>query len=338
MKTVASDRHFNTILTSASVCAINRNQKYVYGNVSPILPVNNLSDNYASYDLDSWYRSQMQKRAPGTSAAQADFSVNFDSTYQCAQYALLVRIPDEVRRNADSIFKIDKDYTDFLTMQMMLFKEKMAANTYFKSGVWGTEYNGVAEKPGENQFIQFNLADSKPIEFFSQVLDDMEEKTGGFRPNSITFPRRVFTAIKNNPEIADRIKYGTSTKAGAAYVTPEAIAALLEVDEVKVMSATENIKAESGNKKTDAELKFINDDAVLIQYKANPATNVAMATACRTFQWTGLAGAKKGHRVLKYRDENTKRSDIIEIESCFVNEVTCKDMGVLLTNCLSKAA
>ncbi|WP_416431332.1 hypothetical protein [Piscirickettsia salmonis] len=277
----------------------------------------------------------MQKRAPGTTAAQADISYNFDNTYKCEQYALLVRIPDEVRKNADSVVKLDKDYTDFLTMQMLLFKEKQAADYYFKSGTWSTEYQGVASAPKANQFIQFNQENSTPIEFIANLLDDIEEKTGGFRPNSITMPRRVFTALKNNAEIVDRVKYNGGTKGGASYVTPQAIAALLEVDEMNVMSATENIKAESANKAT--ELKFINNNAVLLQYKANPATNVAMATACRTFQWTGLTGAKNGHRILKYRDNNSNHSDIIEIQSCFTNEVTCKDFGVLLTDCISSS-
>ncbi|QGP57368.1 hypothetical protein PsalMR5_04887 (plasmid) [Piscirickettsia salmonis] len=333
---IPSDLHFNSILTSASVCAVNKNQKYVHGRVSPTLPVSNLSDNYMSYELANWYRSQMQKRAPGTTAAQADISYNFDNTYKCEQYALLVRISDEVRKNADSIIKLDKDYTEFLTMQMLLFKEKQAADYYFKSGTWGTEFQGITGNLEPNQFIQFDQADSTPIEFISNLLDDMEEKTGGFRPNSLTMSRRVFTAIKNNPEIVDRVKYNGGTKDGASYVTPKAIAALLEIDEINVMSATENIKAESANKAT--ELKFINNNSMLLQYKANPATNVAMATACRTFQWTGLTGAKNGHRILKYRDNNSNHSDIIEIQSCFTNEITCKDFGVLLTNCISEAA
>ncbi|QGN96816.1 hypothetical protein Psal006a_03470 (plasmid) [Piscirickettsia salmonis] len=53
--------------------------------------MSNLSDNYMSYDLANWYRSQMQQRAPGTTAAQADISYNFDNTYKCEQYALLVQ-------------------------------------------------------------------------------------------------------------------------------------------------------------------------------------------------------------------------------------------------------
>ncbi|ODN41234.1 hypothetical protein [Piscirickettsia litoralis] len=335
MRTVESDTHYSSILTSASVCAVNKNQKYVHANVSPILPVNHMSDKYMSYELASWYRSQMQKRAPGNLSAEADIAYNLDNSYICEQYGLRVRIPDEIKRNADSIFQLHRDYTDFLTMQMLLFKEKMAADYYFKTGVWETELQGVAKTPGDNQFIQFDQADSKPIEIINDLLDDMEEKSGGFRPNSLTIPRRVFTKIKNNEEIVDRVKYsGASTKGGAAYVTAEAIAALLEIDEVNVMSATENIKAESANKQTDLSLKFINQNSMLLQYKANPSTNAAMATACRTFQWKGLPGAKKGHAVLKYRDINGKDSDIIEIRSWFDNKITCPQMGALLTNCI----
>lgn len=328
-----SDAHVNTVLTSASVCEVNTNQNYVHDSISPILPVAHTSDEYIIYNRASWMRSQMKKRAPGTVAAEAEFDFSKE-LYKCEQYALLARITDEDRANADSIFELDKNTALFLTQQMLLFKEKKACSDYFRPSVWATEMEGIASgTPKSNQFIQFNQANSSPIETMNNILDDIEEKTGGFRPNSLTMPRRVFTALKNNEEIIDRVKYNGATKGGASYVSAQAIAELLEVDEIKIMNATQNIEAEKVGDNLD--LKFINNDSILLQYKSKAATNSRIATACRTFQWKGLYGAKKGHRVLKYRNEDT-HSDIVEIQSCFVNKVTCPDMGVLMTNCIGE--
>ena len=59
------------------------------------------------------------------------------------------------------------------------------------------------------------------------------------------------------------MKYNGATEGGASYVSAQAIAELLEVDEIKIMNATQNIEAEKVGDNLD--LKFINNDNRIIK-------------------------------------------------------------------------
>src|SRR5690606_21079802 len=89
---------------------------YVADVVFPRVPSAKQSDYYATWPIEDLLRSNMQRRAPGTRAHQADYTVSKDSFF-CDVWALAHYIDDQERANADEPFDEDRDATVFLTEQ-----------------------------------------------------------------------------------------------------------------------------------------------------------------------------------------------------------------------------
>jgi hypothetical protein len=99
--------------------------------------------------------------------------------------------------------------------------------------VWGTDRTGVASAaPTGNQFLQWDNAGSTPIEDVTSQIIAFRELTG-YAPNTMVIGAYVLQALRNHPEILDRIKY---TERGI--VTEDLIASLLGVEKILVSYAT----------------------------------------------------------------------------------------------------
>lgn len=320
----AADLHINVPLTNVSVAYMQSADSYIADKVFPRLPVDKQSNLFTKYSKSDWRRSDVQRRAPSTESAGTGWNTTADQ-YFAHVYAVHKDIDDQTRANADSVWNLDRDSTEFITNQHLLKRDIDWTNSYFKSGVWATEKTGVASAPSTNQFLQWDQASSDPIGDVAQWIIDFRQLTG-FAPNVCVMGPYVMKALKQHPDILDRIKY---TQKGI--VTEDLIATLFDVDELFVSYAT---KA-TGPQIPDAALQdaaasysFVGDAKGLLFAYAPSSPSLLTPSAGYTFTWKGyMGGNSMGVKVSKFRMQHIK-SDRVEAEQSYDMKVVCADMGL----------
>lgn len=322
-----SDLHLNQPLTNVSVAYIQKADAFIATKVFPIVQVQKQSDLYWKYSKSDWRRTDVERRAPSTETPGVGWNVDTD-TYFAHVYGVHKDIDDQLRANADSNFRLDSDATSFVTNQLLLKRDIDWAATYFKTGVWGTDYTGVGANPTGNQFLQWQLATSDPISQLATLQINFIQQTG-FKANTMVMGANVLKALKNHPGIIDRIKY---TQKGI--VTTDLIATLFDVDKILVSYATVSTGPQIPDAKAQdlaASYGFIaNPNGVLLCYTPS-SPSIMQPAAGYTFTWNGyLNGNSQGIRISRFRQEAI-RSDRIEGEMTYDMRTISKDVGVFLS-------
>jgi hypothetical protein len=320
-----SDLHVNVPLTNVSIAYIPNAGDYVCQKVFPKVPVQKQSDMYWKWSKSDWRRTDVVKRAPGTESAGVGWNYTTDQ-YFAHVYAIHRDIDDQVRANADSNFNLDSDSTKFLTNQMLLKRELDWTNSYFKTGVWATEYTGVASGVGAGEFLQWNDAASDPIKDVTDWKNQYRLLTG-YQPSFMVMGADVMKELKSHPDIIDRIKY---TQRGV--VTDDLLASLFDIPKILVSYASQVVSDVRINdaKAQDAAAtyEFIADTKSMLLGYAPPAPSLLTPSAGYTFTWNGYHGGNsEGIRMKNFRMEHIA-SDRIECEMTYDMKVVAADMGV----------
>lgn len=323
MNPTASDVHYNVPLTNISIAYL-RDVGGIADSVFPNIPVTNQSNVYWKYNRDDWNRIEAQERAPGTESVGSGWRMSTD-TYYARVYAFHKDVDDQTRANQDNQFNLDRDAATFVTRNLNLKKEKLWVDTFFRTGVWGTEYAGVAAAPGAGQFLRWDNDASTPIEDILTWMLTMEQATGGWRPNVLVIGPQVELALLKHPDFLDRIKY---TQTGV--LTMQLVASMLGVDRVLVPRVVYNT-ANEGATETNT---FMYGKAMLLCY-SNPNPSPLTPSAGYTFSWTGYLGAgAMGNRISSFRMPAIK-SDRIEGEMAFDQKLVAADLGIFLSAAVS---
>ena len=310
----SSDVHVDAILSNMTVAFMQEAYAFVAGRAFPTVNVQKQTDKYFTYSQADFFRDQVQRRADGTESAGTGYSLS-TATYNAEVYALHKDIGDQTRANADIPLNMDMDATRFLSQQMLIRQEVQWASDAFTTGVWGTDAT-----PG----TLWDAASSTPIADVETAKNTVLTNTG-YVPNTVIMSYKVFSALVDNSDIVDRIKY-TSQES----VTEELLARLFGVDRVLIMAATYNTAAEGAT----ASYSLVGDKDVLVCYTpANPGLMVP--SAGYNMVWTGVSsGLGTGAAVSRYRIEERK-ADRIEIEAAFDFKVVSTALGYFLSNCTS---
>lgn len=317
---VPSDLHVSTPLTNVSVAYIQSADRFIADRVFTNIPVQKQSDQYYKYDKGDWFRTDVQKRAPGTPSVGSDWRISRD-TYYADVWAIHKDIDDQMRGNADNIFNLDRDATTFLTNQCLLRRDKEWITRYFTTGVWDTNVVGVGAAPGAGQVLQWSVANSTPIEDIYAQRIAMLEKTG-YMPNTLVLGARVWQILANHAEIIERVKY---TQAG--FVTEELVARAFGVDRILIAYATEN----TANEFATASFSFMAGKHAFLCY-SNPTPSLLQPSAGYTFSWNGYMGASAfGVRIKRFRMEENS-SDRVEAEMAFALKAVSTDLGTFFQN------
>lgn len=314
------DVHVNKPLSNISIAFMQDQGQFIADRVFPNIPVPQQSDRYYTYDRGYFNRDEMEERAPGAESSGSGYSVDNTPTYYAKVYAFHHDVPDQIRANVDSVIQPDSDAAKLISLKALIKREKLWVAKYFVPSVWTNDYAGVAAAPGANQVLQWNDANSTPIEDVTAAITRVLQSTG-FAPNKLVIGRQVWDALKNHPDIIDRVKYG-QTAPGAAKISLQALADLFEVQEIMVMNAIENTAKEGQT----ASHAFIGGKRALLVY-APPSPGLQVPTAGYTFSWNGFLGASAlGGRVKKFRMEHLE-SDRVEIQMAFDQKLVSADLG-----------
>lgn len=330
---LAGDVHVNVPLTAISIAFMQKPEGFVADKVFPSVPSDKQGNRYFVYSRADFNRDTMQKRAPGTESAGDGWRVDNTPSFFCDVWALHKDIEDQVRSNADSPLDMDRDTTLYLSQKALLNREVNWASNYFSTGIWtgaNVDVTGVSASPAGNTVLQWNDANATPIIDVRINNDKIHLKTG-YRANKLILGRQVWSKLEDHGTITDRIKYGASPGA-PAIITKQAVAALMEIDEVMVMDAIKNTGAESNSAtlNTNESNSFIGGKAALLVYAA-PSASLMVPSGGYTFNWTGMSSAGPlGQRIKRFRMEPLE-SDRVEVQQAYAQKLVAAEMGVFFT-------
>ena len=310
----STDVHVDAILTQMSVAYMQEAFAFVASRAFPQVSVAKQSDKYFVYDQADFFRDQVQRRADGTQSAGTGYSLS-TASYSAEVYALHKDIGDQTRANADAPLDMDMDATRFLTQQMLIRQEVEWAASAFTTGIWGNDVT-----PG----TLWSAAGSTPIADVETAKNAVLTDTG-YVPNTVIMSYKVFSALMDNADIVDRIKY-TSQES----VTEDLLARLFNVDRVLIMAGTYNTAA---NGATASYSQIGDRDALVCYTPANPGLMVP--SAGYTMVWNGVSsGFGTSSAISRFRME-AEKADRIEIESAWDTKIVSSALGYFLSNCVA---
>ena len=324
-----ADIHIDKALTNISVKYMQDPANFIADKVFPSVPVQKQSDRYFRYHRDDWFRDDAKLRAMGTESAGGDYDIDNTPSYFCQKYAFHRDIFEEERANSDDPLTPDATAVEFVVGKILLNKENNWTRTFFQPGVWAQDYVG-----GTDVVRWDNYASSDPIKDISAASTNMAEVTGQ-RPNVLVLGRHVYDALRQHPDILDRIKF---TQKGI--ITADLLAAFFDLDKILVCNAIQNTRPKQGKPQTvgqppeDAhDMSFIQGNHAGLFYTA-PTPRLQHATAGYTFTWVGLMGANAlGGRINRFSmpmlGMGTER---IECELAYDMKVVASDMGAFFSN------
>ncbi|HSE44677.1 MAG TPA: major capsid protein [Gemmatimonadales bacterium] len=315
-----SDVHVNRPLTNLSVAFMQRADAFLAATVFPRVPVDKRSNLYFTYDRTFWFRSDAQRRAPGTESAGGAYGIT-TASYSADRWAFHKDIDDPTRENADEALNLDREATEYVAAQLMLRQEIDWAAKYFKTGVW-TGAPTVATK--------WDDAASTPIEDINGQSRAIESITG-YYPNSLVLGRKTFDNLRQHPDLIDRIKYSAGP-GNPAIVNEQTMAQLFGVERVMVAKAVQNTAAEG----VPGSYSYVVDQkSALLVYTAG-SPGLMTPTAGYTFTWSGAPGANNGFgvRIKRFRME-WRESDRVEGEFWYDQKVVAADLGSFFNGVVS---
>jgi len=319
------DVHVDTLLTGISVAYMNTADKFVADIVFPRVPVTQRSGKYATYSKADFLRDEMKYRAPGSVSAGGGFRTS-TATYFAEVFGFHVDVDDQTVANATSPFEPVRDATQYITQKELIKREVDFVSNFFTTSVW-TGGKKVAGTNGDlvagTDFTAWDDASSTPIEDVQNQIAEVESATG-ILPNTLVVNRRVAMALRNHPDIVDRIKYTSGNPVGE-----DIIARLLGVDRFLVAAGVKNSAAEGLTNSSDY---IAGNNALLVYSAASPS--LMNPSGGYTFVWSGLTGSQDGRRIKRYRLEEYS-SDRVEIEAAWDMKVVAADTGAFFQNCVS---
>lgn len=320
-------------LTNMSMAFFANASDYVATSIFPICPVDLSTGYYYIYNKGDLARDHVHRKPKFGKVAPAQMG-HTDSTYRCEVDQIIVGI-DQIgaqnyqRSNVPPSIDPKRAKNRFVVDQQLLHLDITFANSFFKTGVWENEFEGIASgaTAGGSQFIKFSDANSDPIKFFDARKRQIR-LDGRRTPNKLTLGYDTFLALKEHPDLLERVKYTGST-ANPAQVNERVLAELFGVDEIKVLYATYNA-AEEGQ---DDDMQFICEpDGALLSY-TTPSPRIDEPSAGYIFTWDML---RNGNFMATdtFEGEGGTHSEFMEGLLSTDMRKTCDDLACYMKKCV----
>ena len=316
----ASEQHVDTLLTDLSVQFNIEPDYFVADRVFPRVASPKQSNKYATFTQADTFRDSMQLRVDGTESAGQGYRVSTDSFF-CDVFAAHIDVGDQAVAAADSAFEPAANATRNLVTWERIKREREFESEFFTASgaVWtgGTSTDPTAASLS----AAWDNPASTPIEDLHEQANSILTKTGKV-PNTLVINYLGWTALKNHPDIVDRIKH---TSAGP--VTADILARYLFDDpngRILISKAPENTAAEG----LSASYASILGNHALLVYSA-PSPGLATISGGYTFYWSDYPGSSDGRRIKRFRIEE-RASERIEIEAVWDMKLVAANAGVLI--------
>ncbi|MCI9610942.1 MAG: hypothetical protein HFH33_02735 [Eubacterium sp.] len=322
----------NRYLTNMSMAFFANAGDYVATSIFPICPVDFSTGYYYIFNKGDLARDHVQRKPKFGKVPPAQMG-HTDETYKCEVDQIIVGI-DQIgaqnyqRANVPPSIDPRRAKNRFVTDQQLLHLDIMFANNYFKAGVWENEFEGIASGTAASgsQFIKFSDANSDPIRFFDARKRQIRLE-GRRTPNKLTLGYDTYLALKEHPDLLERVKYTGST-ANPAKVNERVLAELFGVDEVKVLYATYNAAEEGQND----DMQFICEpDGALLSY-TTPSPRIDEPSAGYIFTWDMLGNGNYMATDV-FEGEGGTHAEFMEGLLSTDMRKTCDDLACYLRKC-----
>lgn len=316
MKPSLASVHANAALTDVAIAY--RNSAYVADQVFPVVPVAKESDYYFIWTQADIFRSEATKVRPGALAPRGGFGLS-STTYTVDEWGYAWKIPDRVRANMDPAVSAELNATMRVMDQILLAREINVIKQ-----ITSTSWTNSLTITGDN----WDTGGGDPLLRFD-VASNAIQAAVGVPPNTVLLPYKTYRALRRHPDIAARMGIASSgggapnpISYGPAIITPQVLAAILDIPRILVCSALYNSAAEGQT----ASYSPVMGDYVFVCYV--PPAPAIDAPAC------GYTFRHGGPRVRTYRDEAAE-SDVVEARERYATKITANTAGYLLTDALS---
>ena len=323
----------NRYLTNMSMAFFANASDYVATSIFPICPVDFSTGYYYIYNKGDLARDNVRRKPKFGKVTPAQMG-HTDATYHCDVDQIIVGI-DQIgalnyqRSNVPPSIDPKRAKNRFVVDQQLLHLDIMFAKNFFKTGVWANEFEGITSgaAAGAEQFIKFNDANSDPIKFFDARKRQIR-LDGRRTPNKLVLGYDTFNALKEHPDLLERVKYTGST-ANPAQVNERVLAELFGVEEVKVLYATYNA-AEDGQ---EDDMQFICEpDGALLTYTTS-SPRIDEPTAGYIFTWDML-GNGNFMATDVFEGEGGTHSEFMEGLMSTDMKKTCDDLACYMKKCV----
>lgn len=323
----------NAYLTNMSMAYFQQGE-YAAKQLFPICPVQLSSSFFYTFSKGDLARDNV-RRKPAYGKVTPAVMGHTDDTYKCEVDQIIVGI-DQIqtlnfqRSNTPGVTDPRRGKVKFVTEQMNLHQDILFAQNFFQKGVWQNEWTGAdTANTAQKQFLRFNDANFDPVSFFDDRIAEMARQ-GRRKPNKLALGVDAFNALKQNPDIIERVKYTGST-ANPAIVTTQVLAQLFGVENVVVLDSTYN-KAPLGKPE---EMDYICDSkSALLLYTTN-SPQIDEPSAGYIFAWDML-GNGSYIATDQYLGENGTHTEFVEGLISTDMKICAQDLGMFFTDCVGE--
>lgn len=317
--------HLDQPLTNLTIAYVQDQNNFIADKVFPVVGVDRQSDKYYEYDRGNMNRSgDVQKLAPRTEVNRIGMSIS-NSSYYADVYGLGMDFDEQTLANEDEALNIRAAGAQTLTNRLLIHREEQFADTFFKSGVWGTD-----NTPSN---LWSDYTNSTPIKNVTDARRTMQLKSGGFKPNTMIVGKEVRDVLINHPDILGRLN-GGATVSNTALITDAKLAEIFEVENFLVMEAVKNTSVEGVAESNS----FIGGDNALLVHGPKNAGLMTPAAGL-TFAWNNVPGANNlGITVESYSDDALKRQQVaehIQVKMSYDMKVTGADLGYFFSQVIA---
>lgn len=322
----------NIYLTNLSMAYFQEASRYVAKDIFPICPVQLSSARYYIFSKEDLLRDNVQPKPQFGKVTPAQMGL-MDASYSCSVEQIIVGIDristlDFSRTRAPGAADPRRAKAKFIAEQMLLHQDIVFAQKFFNTSAWGTVYTGVASSPSTNQFLQFDDDNCDPVKLMDDLCTQVEQSTGR-RPNRLALGKEAFNALKANPTVLERVKYG-GTSSNPATVNEKVLAELFGIERVKVLSSIYNA-APLG---APGDMQFICDPKSALLAYATSAPAIDEPSAGYIFTWDML-GNGQYMPTMQYDGDPGTHSEFMEGLFSADMKKTADDLAIFLTSCVS---
>jgi hypothetical protein len=328
-----SQVHIDAPLTNLTIAYLQDQNNFIADKVFPNVAVSKKTDKYYIYDRANFNRTEVQARAPRTKAPRVGLSISTDS-YSADVYSLSTDFDFETLANEDQALNIRAAAAQMLTYQLLIDREAKWVSSFFNTGIWTTNYAGVASGPTSSQVIQWSdYTNATPIVDITNARRAMMLASGGFKPNKMVVTRDVRDTLINHPDILARLN-GGATVTNTALVTDAKLAEIFEVQEFLVIDAIENTAAEG----LSESMSFMATKKAALYY-APASSGLMVPSAGYNFTWNSLDNASGyGIDIRSYTGDFLRVegiSELLEANMAYDQKVVGADLGVFFTTIIA---
>lgn len=306
--------------------------RYVAKAIFPICPVQLSSARFYKFSKADLLRDNVARKPQFGKVSPAQMGL-LDESYACAVDQVIVGI-DKIntlnfqRSGAPGVADPRRAKAKFIAEQLNLHQDIEFAKNFFKTGVWADEWTGGSTYSEANKtFIKFSDSNCDPIVLIDNLCTRVEQNTGR-RPNRLGLGKKAFNALKANPAVIDRVKFGGSS-ANPATVNEKVLAELFGIEKVVVLSSVYN----SAPLGADENMQFICDpDSALLAYATNTPA-IDEPSAGYIFTWDML-GNGQYLPTQQYDGEAGTHSEFMEGLFSADMKKTADDLAVFLKTCV----